>query len=375
MKSLTSFIALVALGTSVTASAAEPDPLTEYLVTVKHFSNVPYTDQVRVAAGGYVAYDTEHRRFPPVWEGPVEGESPIIMQGVEDIPIPSETLNKLRSLNLDIRIFGLNPMAKLQSGGHIEYSEMILKPSALRDANAFYALLTPGSALDKEFREYGGNGSTVYKNQHLYAILTVYYSTGVTITSDKYIGIGGSTGDTIASCQTSISPAAPRAPKPGEVQPPAAGGTAQGGAASRTQNPSVNPAAPAAAANPKGSDTQSKDTLASIATASAKAALIAAGQAAGGEAGETVAGSGGAAAAKSTGNQAAAAAVKVASGALPGGGGNYCRVDGTHVEFHSTRPVPIAAQLLRVIPLEDGQWNLLSAIVKFDGEKTTEISH
>lgn len=38
-------------------------------------------------------------------------------------------------------------------------------------------------------------------------------------------------------------------------------------------------------------------------------------------------------------------------------------------------PVPIAAQLLRVFPLDEGKWNLLPAIVEFDGEKTTEISH
>ncbi len=339
-------ILLATLSGGVASSHAQTDPLAVYL-TSKGFSNVPYTDQVRVAPGGYVAYDTQHSRFPPVWEGPVEGESPLILPASDEIHVPSETLNRLRTLKLDVKVFGIDPMAMLQSGSSLTYSEMILKPSALKDANAMYKLLTPGSALEKEFLEYGGNGSRVYANQHLYGILTVYYSTGVTITSTKSIGVGASSTTKLDACPTSITPAA---------------------------DPTKDKDKPATPGNPTPTTKPTTGGAKGIGEAAAKAGLIAAGQAAGGEAGQAVSGSGGAAAAKSTGSQVAAAAVKAASGSLPGGGGTYCRVDETHVEFHSAQPIPIAAQLLRAFPSGDS-WNLLPAIVQFDGSRTREISH
>ena len=339
MKSLHSLV-VATFCVSVASSLAQTDPLAVYLAN-HGFSNVPYTDQVRVAPGGYVAYDTLHSRFPALWEGPVEGEVPLIIPATSEIHVPSETVNRLRTLRLDVRVFGIDPMLMLQSGGQLQYSEMILKPSALADPNAVYKLLASGSPLEKEFLEYGGNGSRVYSNQHLYVIETVYYSTGVTITSNKFIGGGGSTTNNIASCPTSITP--------------------ENGNLGTNQNQHVPPS-PARAG------------FSGVAEAAAKAAAIAVGQAVGAEGGQAVSGSGGAATARSTGNQVAAAAVKAASGSLPGGGGSYCRVDETHVEFHSSQPIPVAAQLLRVI-VDGDRWNLLPAIVEFDGARTIESSH
>lgn len=293
------------------------DELTKYLVS-QGFSNVPYTDQVRVAPGGYVAYDTRYKKSPPLWYGPVKGETVTLIQGAQDIPVPKETITKIQGLNIELSIFGIHPTANLKSSKKLTYSAMTLKPSALPDANTFYDLLKPGMPLDSEFMLYGDKGNPLlYSNQHLYVILSVYYSTGVTITSESDTAITLSTGDKIADC--------PKAPADGDQ--PNGGKPKPDGQAADSSTPVTG-------------QSEAARKSADVATGKLKQASVT-----------------GTESVKATTDKAGDKGGQSPSGSLPGGAGQYCRVNQSTVEFHSDHPVPIAAQLLRVMP-EDPRWNL-----------------
>lgn len=287
----------LALGVSAwTVATAAQDPLTQVL-NAKGLSNIPTAAQNKATPGGYVAYDTENKSSPPSWFGLVKGEViPSLNPTVDPVPIPKGTMNKIRGLDIELSLFGFHPLASFQSSTDLEYDQINLIPKGFVDPNAYFNdLLMPGTPLEKEMLEFGNDGNPrIWANQHLFVILTVFYSNGVSITSKSGQAIKLSSGKAVKDC-TGLPVA----------QVPKAGAAAGAGAAD--------------------------------------------------------------------GGGAAADVADAVTGGTPGGDGRFCRINDTHVEFHSEKPVPIAAELYRVEPLPNGKWNLLQRIVAFDGTKTTEL--
>ncbi len=332
---------------------AEDDPIAKYLKQ-KGFSNVPYADQLRVAPGGYVAYDERYPDAPALFYGPVDGEVVTLIKEPKNIVVPGSTVDRVRGLNLETKLFGTSLALKFKFPESVHYGDLTLEPTGGPDPNTFYRLLSPGEPLEKELLEYGdGHGVSVYTNQHLYLIETVYYALGIDITSSK--------GFEVAAGSASI----PDCTLPSQAPTPSGGGNVAG---QSSTTPTIQHET---TQNTTG--TSKEQSLRNMGEAALAAGLVAAGQSAGTQAGAKVSGSGGVAAAKKAADATAGAALKAASGSIALSGGGYCQVNRTTVHFTPPTPVPLAAQLLAVVPSSGSQaWNLVGAVVTFDGGKTKE---
>ena len=335
--------------------AQAKDAIAEYLRSLG-FSNVPYGDQVRIAPGGYVAYDANSPQSPALFYGPVEGETVTLIKDPKTVVVPGRVVDKSHGLDLEKHLFGIPLSAKFTFTDTIRYGDLTLEPSGVTDPNSLYSLLAPGQPLDKEAREYGdGKGVSVYTNQHLYLIETVYYARGIDITSTK-----------------GFSVAAGSAQVPDCTLPQETPSSATNDDKAKTQTPVTERQSVSNTTKTTPEASNSDRALSNIGDAALKAGLVAAGQATADQVGTKAKGSGGVSAAKAAGSTAAQAALKTASGSLPIEGG-YCFKDRTTIHFTTATPVPIAAQLLALLPSSGtSAWNLVGAIVTTEDGKTKE---